>query len=230
MEIISNAHACTREWTHEKSWHRENLAPSWNHPVSSISLSDPSQKKKKREMSYSWTSSCHPRQPRKWRGIEWEEVGPWNWKSDWRFFFFSFFRPLFTTRSLYIVVLPSIHIIETKFCTQTKRVIRNLYMSQTYVSKNLRKILGYLSKPFVCQMVESFFWIFRNEIFGEEMTEKGESMKKVGRKSICVFWYIINDIVTTCRLNHNNNKENRYPKERKKEKEERKEISKSCCG
>lgn len=79
-------------------------------------------------------------------------------------------------------------------------------------------------------MVESFFLIFRNEIFGEEMTEKGESMEKVGRKSICVFWYIINDIVTTCRLNHNNNKENRYPKERKKEKEERKEISKSCCG
>lgn len=118
-----------------------------------------------------------------------------------------------------------------KILYSNERVIRNLYMSQTYVSKkNLRKILGYLSKPFVCQMVKSFFWIFRNEIFGEEMTEKGESMKKVGRKSICVFWYIINDIVTTCRLNHNNNKENRYPKERKKEKEERKEISKSCCG
>lgn len=157
--------------------------------------------------------------------------GPLELEIGLTFLLFSFFRPLFTTRSLYIVVLPSIHIIETKFCTQTKRVIRNLYMSQTYVSKkNLRKILGYLSKPFVCQMVESFFWIFRNEIFGEEMTEKGESMKKVGRKSICVFWYIINDIVTTCRLNHNNNKENRYPKERKKEKEERKEISKSCCG
>lgn len=141
------------------------------------------------------------------------------------FFFFS--STFYHSFALYSSLDPYYR---NKILYSNERVIRNLHMSQTYVSKNLRKILGYLSKPFVCQMVESFFWIFRNEIFGEEMTEKGESMKKVGRKSICVFWYIINDIVTTCRLNHNNNKENRYPKERKKEKEERKEISKSCCG
>lgn len=157
MEIISNAHACTREWTHEKSWHRENLAPSWNHPVSSISLSDPSQEKKKREMSYSWTSSCHPRQPRKWRGIEWEEVGPWNWKSDWRFFFFS--STFYHSFALYRRSSLDPYY-RNKILYSNERVIRNLYMSQTYVSKNLRKILGYLSKPFVCQMVKSFFLDF----------------------------------------------------------------------
>lgn len=47
-----------------------------------------------------------------------------------------------------------------KILYSNERVIRNLYMSQTYISKNLRKILGYLSKSFVCQMVKSFFLNF----------------------------------------------------------------------
>lgn len=178
MEIISNAHACTREWTHEKSWHRENLAPSWNHPVSSISLSDPSQEKKKREMSYSWTSSCHPRQPRKWRGIEWEEVGPWNWKSDWRFFFFSFFRPLFTTRSLYIVVLPSIHIIETKFCTQTKGLYVIYTCPNVCFEKKSKKNSGLFIKAFCLPNGEIVFFGFLGMKFSGKKWQKREKVWK----------------------------------------------------
>ena len=130
MEIISNAHACTREWTHEKSWHRENLPPSWNHPVSSISLyPTPLRKKKKKTRDVVFTnvfglssSSTTKMTRNRMRG---------NWvlatgnRTDVSLSLLFFVSTLFATR-----FLPSIRILTSKenFISRFKRNIRNLYI------------------------------------------------------------------------------------------------------
>ena len=133
MEIISNAHACTREWTHEKSWHRENLPPSWNHPVSSISLyPTPLRKKKKKNER----CRIHERirvvilvnhendeEPNA------RKLGPCNWKSDWRFSFSSFLR-LHSFCHSFSSLLTRILTSKENFISRFKRNIRNLYIHE----------------------------------------------------------------------------------------------------
>lgn len=180
------------------------------------------EKKKKREMSYSWTSSCHPRatwNDEESNGRKWV-LGTGN-RTDIFFFFFFFFHPPFITRSLYIVVLPSIYIIEITskilYPISNERdiyiYIRNLtcllrdlhhfnqsrsFYSFHFFKKNLKKILWAIHQSLLLHVLSVKWWkriVFWKRNFGKKIL--GEKRGGGKNLSIRVFWHIVNHNVST---------------------------------
>lgn len=213
-------HAWVNAWKILAPWKFSSVLESPG--LFNLSIRPLSREKKKKTrdvvfMNVELSSSGHV----EWRGIEWKEVGPWNWKSDWHFFFLFFFFSSTFYYSFALYRRSSLDIYyrnyEQNFISHFERkgyiyicnltcLLRDLHhfnQSRSFYSfhffkKNLKKILWAIHQSLLLHVLSVKWWkriVFWKRNFGKKIL--GEKRGGGKNLSIRVFWHIVNHNVST---------------------------------